>query len=145
MRPRQINRSRSTLVRAAGGKTLELALHGVDLCEIAGDEVIAAALAIRELKAAARIAESRARATEVDDGGEILLLLRIGLGIRHPREHEGDLTIEIHRCKLDRVAWEHANIGAEPAILVHDSVVSDAIPGHFCISGISGLVQPDGA
>src|SRR5512142_1971067 len=65
-------RARS-LVPAVGSKAQKLALHRIDLGEISGDEVIAAALAGDHLKATARVGRGGAGAAEMDECGEILL------------------------------------------------------------------------
>src|SRR5262245_51499884 len=86
------NQSLSTpLIPAVGGKALKLPLHRIDLGDIGRDGVIAAALAGRHLKVAAREGGGRTCAAEMDEGGEILLLLRAWLGVGRAGEHRRDL------------------------------------------------------
>ena len=68
-------------------KALKLPFHRVDLRDIARDEVIAAALGGDHLKFAARVRGGGASAAEMDEGGEILLLLSGGLHIAGAREN----------------------------------------------------------
>jgi len=63
-----------------GGEALELPLHRVDLSEIGCNVVVTAALAGGQGKTAAREDPGRACATEMNDGGEFLPLLRGGGG-----------------------------------------------------------------
>ena len=65
------------LQAAIGREALELPFHRIDPGDIACDEVIAAALAGHHLKMTARESGGGAGAAEMDEGGEILLLLRV--------------------------------------------------------------------
>ena len=58
------------------GEAQELPLHRVDRGEVCCDVVVAATLAEGQTEAAARKGLGRTCAAEMDDGGEILLLLR---------------------------------------------------------------------
>src|SRR5437870_13838472 len=58
----------------------EIGLHGVDVGQVAADVVIAAVLARGQPEAAPRVGVAGAGAAEVDDGGEVTLLLERGGG-----------------------------------------------------------------
>src|SRR4051794_13388313 len=75
------------LVPVVRGKALKLALHRIDLGEIGRDEVIAAALAGRYLKATVRVSRGGTGAAEMDDCGEILRLLRVWRRIARASEN----------------------------------------------------------
>src|SRR5215510_7271322 len=59
-----------------GGEPEKLPLHRIDLGEIGSDRMIAAALAHQRTKAAAHEIFRRTGAAQMDQGGEVLLLLR---------------------------------------------------------------------
>src|SRR3977135_477803 len=102
----------------------EKPLQRVDLREVAGEVVGAAALS-RGLEAAARVSLAPRGAAEVDDGGEILFLLERR---RAAREHVGDPAVEQRRGHLDGVAGHDAGIEAvEPA---RTGVVPWTVPDH---------------
>ncbi len=71
--------------------------------------MIAAALAIHHLKLAARESRGGTRPAEMDEGGEILLLLRARLYITGAGENIGDIAVEIHGRKLDGMARHRAD------------------------------------
>ena len=75
---------RLTLVPAIGRKAKELPLHRIDLGEIGGDEVIAAPLAGHHLKITACECCGGTGAAEMDEGSEILFLLRACRHVRCP-------------------------------------------------------------
>src|SRR4029077_12299159 len=100
-----------------------------DPCEIGRNEVIAAALAGDSLKATAREGRGRTRAAEMDDGGEILLLLRICRHIAGAGENGSDIAVEIHRREFDSMARDHADGEAgEAAIVIDDVAIADTEP-----------------
>jgi len=75
---------RLTLVPAIGRKAKELPLHRIDFGEIGGDEVIAAPLAGHHLKITACECCGGTGAAEMDEGSEILFLLRACRHVRCP-------------------------------------------------------------
>ncbi len=68
--------TRCVLIPAVGHKAQELALHCVDPGDIGRDEVIAAAFVGQHLKLAAGESRGGASAAKMDEGRNILLLLR---------------------------------------------------------------------
>src|SRR5882762_4321960 len=91
-------------------KAQKLPLHRIDLGDIGRDEVIAAALAGHHLKATAREGRGRTCAAEMDEGGEILLLLRAGRGVGHARENRRDLAVQVNGSEFDGVARNRADV-----------------------------------
>src|SRR2546428_3010324 len=90
----------------------ELPLHRVDLCQVAADGVGAARIAGGQPEAAACEGVARSSSTEVDDGGEILLLLERG-GRAHLAPHRRrDTAIQESGGHLDGVARPDAGGGA---------------------------------
>src|SRR5258708_37078155 len=77
-----------------GGKAREEALHGIDLGEVGGGRVVAAALAGREAEAAPREAVGRPGAAEMDGRREGLALLRRSGGDRAALGGVGDRAVE---------------------------------------------------
>jgi hypothetical protein len=134
------------LAAALARKAQELSLHRIDFGDIRRDEVIAAALAGDHVKPAACVGRGRARAAEMDESGEILLLLRacgryagMGESCRH-------MAVQIHGGELDGMARDHADgEGGEPAAAIHDDVVADAGLSRLGVGRIDGLEQADGA
>src|ERR1700738_3539777 len=86
---------------SVGGAAQEVTLHRVDLGEVCRDVVVAAALAGRQLEAAAREGPSRTRAAEMDDGGELLLLLEARHRAGRSRENRRDVAVQEHCRELD--------------------------------------------
>src|SRR5260221_8088275 len=114
--PAPSGRAASKSISSSGSigrrQTRELPLQRVDLREVAGEVVRAAALP-GGLEAAAGIDLAPRGAAEVDDGGEILLLLERR---RDAREHVRDTAVEQSRGHLDRMAGHDAGVeGVEPA------------------------------
>ena len=71
-----IRPGRCVLIPAVGRKAQELPLHRIDPGEIGRDEVIAAAYVGQHLKLAAGESRGGASAAKMDEGRNILLLLR---------------------------------------------------------------------
>ena len=55
------------------------------------------------------------------------------------------MAVEIHRCELDGMARERANIGAEAAAGIGDGVVPDAESRGLGVGPVGHLEQADGA
>jgi hypothetical protein len=99
------------LVVAVFRKLLEKPLHHVDLGDVGCNEMIPASLAGGHLKMATSVSGGRTSATEMDKGGEILLLLRIdGHGARSS-DDGGDIAVQIYGCKLGGMARKRADVG----------------------------------
>src|SRR5258708_16952870 len=94
------NTGRRRSGRRGSGEAPELPLHLAHPGEIGGDVVIAAPLARRHVESAARGCFGGTRAAEMDDRGEILLLLRTRPRIRPARENGRDVAVEIDRGEL---------------------------------------------
>ena len=97
------------LVGPIGGEPQELTLHRIDASDIGRDEVIAAAFICHHLKMAARERRGGARAAEMDEGREILLLASRGLHLACASEHIGDMAVQIDGRELDGVARDRGN------------------------------------
>ena len=137
---------RLTLVPAIGRKAQELPLHRIDPSEIARDEVIAAALAGHHLKITACECCSGTGAAEVDEGSEILFLLRACRHFRCAGENRRDIAVQIHGSQLDGMAGDRADIEAgEPAAGIHDRIPSDTEPRGLGVGRIGHLVEANGA
>jgi hypothetical protein len=127
------------------GQPQKLLLHGVDAAEIARHEVIAAALAGHRPKTAAHKSPGGPGAAQMDEGGEILFLLRARDRARRGGEHAGHLAIEIDRRKRDGVAGQRPGVEAlEPAI-GHDDMPADAGARGLGKGRVGHLEQADGA
>src|SRR5690348_357947 len=97
------------LIPGIGSEAHKLPLHRIDLREIGRDEVIAAALAVDCLKTAAGEGQRRTWTAEMDEGGEILLLLRVCGHVGCAAENGGDIAVQIHGRELDGVAGDRAD------------------------------------
>src|SRR5260370_38113585 len=78
--------------------------------------------------------------------GDFVLLLRVGGPFGPQSKNRRDLAVQKHRCELDSMARHDASIKPiEPAAVLHDGVVADAISS--CLAeGCGGhLVHADGA
>ena len=83
----------------------ESPLHRIDLGEIGGDVVIAAALPEHEAEAAARECLRRTCAAEMNDRSQLLPLLTADLRIPTRAENGCDVAVQEHRRELGGVAW----------------------------------------
>ncbi len=88
------------LIVAIGCKEQELPLHRVDLGDIGRNEMISAPFAGHHLKVTACVSGGGTSAAEMDKGGEILLLLRVGRHIARSGEDGGDIAVQIDGCQL---------------------------------------------
>src|SRR6202790_3917522 len=112
-----------TLVPAVVSKAQKLPLHRIDLGEICRDEVIAAALAGHHLKTTVHEGRGGTCAAEMDECGEILLLLRAWRGVRRAGKNCRDIVVQVHGRELDGMARERAGIEAsEPAGGINESL-----------------------
>jgi hypothetical protein len=98
------------LVLIVDRKTQKLPLHRIDLGQVGRDEMIAAALARHHLEATAHEGPVGSSAAEMDERGEILLLLRARRHVRCVNENRRDAAVHVHRRELDGVAWRHTDI-----------------------------------
>src|SRR6266850_3904899 len=92
-------RNRHVLGRQPG----ELLLHHVDSLEVGSDVVIAAALVGHHPEAACCIGVARCGSTEMDHGGQILLLLERRWGEPPMCQRTRDVSVEQGRGHLDRM------------------------------------------
>src|SRR5882762_2693902 len=84
------------------------------------------------MEAAARKGLGRGCTAKMNDRGELLLLLLVGGPVWSACENRRNLAVQKHHCKLDSVARHDASIKPiEPAAVLHDSVVADAISSCF--------------
>src|SRR6266481_7091656 len=84
------------------------------------------------MEAAARKGLGRGCTAKMNDRGELLLLLLVGGPVWSACENRRNLAVQKHRCELDSVARHDASIKPiEPAAVLHDSVVADAISSCF--------------
>src|SRR5258705_1486496 len=98
------------------------------------------------MEAAARKGLGRGCTAKMNDRGELLLLLLVGGPVWSACENRRNLAVQKHRCELDSVARHDASIKPiEPAAVLHDSVVADAISSCFGEGCIGHLVHADGA
>src|SRR5579871_375880 len=108
--------------------------------------MIAAALAGQHFEVAPCKGRRGACAAEMDEGGEILLLLGAWLRIAGAGENLSDIAVEIDRCELDRMARERADIEIESAAaVIRDRMIPDAELCGLGIGAIDHLEQSDGA
>src|ERR1700726_3813251 len=106
--------------------------------------MIPAPFAGSHLKVTASVSGGGTSATEMDKGGEILLLLRIdGHGARSS-DDGGDIAVQIYGCKLGGMARKRADVGAETAACIGDRVRPDTEPRDLGIGRISHLEEADG-
>src|SRR5262249_36758181 len=92
---------------------------------------------------------------QMDDCGELLLVLRVELGVLLAGENVPKVAVQINRRKLDRVARQYpSREPGEPAAVRDDNVTPDAKPprlGESCSGHLehadparSWLVESDG-
>src|SRR2546421_2624034 len=99
-------------VREAG----EPSLQRVDLREVSSDVVVTTSLAARQKEPPSRVGLARPGATQVDDGGQILLLRERGAGHPLALQRLRDATIQERGGQLDGVTGHHPRVEAvEPA------------------------------
>src|SRR5262245_49115662 len=111
-----------------GGGALKLPLDGVDPADVGGSAVVTAALARRQVEAAPGERLRRAGTTQMNDGREVLLLLRRRLGVGGPGKDRRHVAVQVHGGELDGVARQHARVETvEPAAVLDDGVATDAI------------------
>ncbi len=91
-------------------QTLELTNHHIDLPDIALGQVIAATFSRRQPKSVMGEVSRHAGATQMDQGGEILLLSRRRFLIGLMPENRGDGAIQMRRGQFDRVARQNAGV-----------------------------------
>src|SRR6202011_2157173 len=118
---------RCVLIPVVGRKAKELPLHCVDPGDIGRDEVIAAAFVSQHLKFASGESRGGASAAKMDEGRNILLLLR-ACGHVRAGEDGGHIAVQIYGCEFDGMAGDRANVGTEPATGLRDGVRPDAKP-----------------
>src|SRR6266478_1229586 len=95
---------------------------------------------------AARKGLGRGCTAKMNDRGELLLLLLVGGPVWSACENRRNLAVQKRRCKLDSVARHDASIKPiEPAAVLHDSVLADAISSCFGEGCVGHLVHADGA
>jgi hypothetical protein len=134
------------LIPAVGGKAQKLPLHRIDLGEICRDEVIAAALAGQHLKTTAHEGRGGTCAAEMDECGEILLLLRACRCVWRAGKNRRDMLVQVDRRELDGMARDRAGIEAgEPAAGSYDSVPADTVACRLGVSWIGHLVHAHSA
>src|SRR5882672_2916648 len=98
------------------------------------------------MEAAARKGLGRGCTAKMNDRGELLLLLLVGGPVWSACKQRRNLAVQKHRCELDSVARHDASIKRiEPAAVLHDSVVADAISSCFGEGCVGHLVHADGA
>jgi hypothetical protein len=94
----------------------ELPLHRIDPCEVGSHVVVAASLMGTKPKAARGIGMAGSCSTEVNNGGQILLLLERDLANLSRSHRLCDATVEPSRSQLDGMAWYDTLVEAvEPA------------------------------
>src|SRR4030081_4095869 len=90
--------------------------------------MIAAALAGHHLKTTVHEGRGGTCAAEMDECGEILLLLRACRCAWRVGKNCRDIVVQVHGRELDGMARDCAGIEAsEPAVGIHDSVPSDTV------------------
>jgi hypothetical protein len=127
-----------TPIPAVGGKAQKLPIHRIDPGEICRDEMIAAALAGHHLKTTVHEGQGGTCAAEMDECGEILLLLR--RCVRRAGKNRHDIVVQLHGRELD--TRDRAGIEAsQPAVGIDDSVPSDTVACRLGVSCIGHLVH----
>src|SRR5262245_20579836 len=121
-----------------GRQPAEQLLHRVDFREIAARVVITAYLPASQLEAAPRVNIACSRAAQVNDRGEILLLLEGRGRDLVARQRIRDAAVEERRSHFDGVARHDTGVeGVEPArsevvpraVFDHGVVVDAVAPG----------------
>src|SRR5258707_4747388 len=116
--------------------------------------MIAAALAGHHLKTTVHEGRGGTCAAEMDECGEILLLLRACRCVWRAGKNCRDIVVQVHGREFDGMARDRAGIEAsEPAVGIYDSVPSDTVAcrlGRSCIGHLvhahtarGGLVNPE--
>src|SRR5690242_4198503 len=100
---------------AVGCHLLEFPLQGVDPCDVRRNEMVSASFASLHPEVTACVSGGGTSAAQVDEGGEILLLLWSGHHTR-TREDGGQIAVQVYGGKLGGVARKRADIGAETAV-----------------------------
>src|ERR1700693_1859158 len=105
-----------------------------------------AALAGHHLKTTVHEGRGGTCAAEMDEGGEILLLLRACHCLWRAGKNRRDMLVQVHGRELDGMARDRAGIEAgEPAAGIYDSVPSDTVACCLGVSCIGHLVHAHGA
>src|SRR4030081_2192395 len=137
-----------TLISAVGSKAQKLPLHRIDLGEIYRDEMIAAALAGHHLKTTVHEGRGGTCAAEMDECGEILLLLRACRCVWRAGKNCRDIVVQVHGRELDGMARERAGIEAsEPRGGIYGRGSSDSVAwrlGARSICHLGHSPQPPG-
>src|SRR5260221_7072098 len=108
--------------------------------------MIAAALAGHHLKTTVHEGRGGTCAAEMDECGEILLLLRACRCVWRAGKNCRDIVVQIHGRELDGMARDRAGIEAsEPAVGIYDSVPSDTVACRLGVSCIGHLVHAHSA
>src|ERR1700732_2826802 len=108
--------------------------------------MIAAALAGHHLKTTVHEGRGGTCAAEMDECGEILLLLRACRCVWRAGKNRRDMLVQVHGCELDGMARDRAGIEAgEPATGSYDSVPSDTVACRLGVSWIGHLEHAHGA
>jgi hypothetical protein len=107
--------------------------------------MIPAPFASQYLKVTMCVNRGGTSAAEMDKGGEILRLLRVGRHIARSGEDGGDIAVQIYGCQLHGMTRDCANVGAETAGRILDRVRPDAEPRSLGIGRIGHLEEADGA
>ena len=89
----------------------KLPLHRIDLGEICRDEMIAAALAGHHLKTTVHESRGGTCAAEMDECGEILLLLRACRCVWRAGKNCRDIVVEVYGRELDGMARDRGYRG----------------------------------
>jgi len=135
-----------TLILAVGAKAQKLPLPRIDLGEICSDEVIAAALAGDHLKTTVHEGRGGACAAEMDECGEILLLLRACRGVWRAGKNRRDIVVQVHGRELNGMARDRPGVEAgEPTVGIYHSIPSDTVACRLGVSSIGHLVHADSA
>src|SRR5258707_13256136 len=108
--------------------------------------MIAAALAGHHLKTTVHEGRGGTCAAEMDECGEILLLLRACRCVWRAGKNCRDIVVQVHGRELDGMARDRAGIEAsEPAVGIYDSVPSDTVACRLRVSCIGHLVHAHSA
>src|SRR5258708_38918903 len=102
---------------AVGSKAQKLPLHRIDLGEICRDEMIAAALAGHHLKTTVHKGRGGTCAAEMDECGEILLLLRACRCGWRAGKNRRDIVVQVHGRELNGMARARAGLKARETAL----------------------------
>src|SRR4051794_36385053 len=104
--------------------------------------MIAAALAGHHLETSVHEGRGGTRAAEMDECGQILLLLRACRCLWRAGKNCCGVAVEVHGRELDRMARDRADIEtSEPAVGINDGVRSDTVARRLSVSCIGHLVH----